>query len=101
MLPILREGHGHKPLRCEGVGGIWEEFSSFTAPPPTEAALLIERLSGQSKKMADGAGLVRDFQPPFGAVAQPCDSVTDHIRAYRCGLVPSRLIIQQIDGHLA
>jgi hypothetical protein len=51
--------------------------------------------------MADGARRVRDFEPPFGAVAKPCDGVADHVRACPCGLVPSRVIIQLIDGHVA
>ncbi|SRR5229473_7330530 len=42
---------------------------------PTEAALRIEGLCGQPEKMADGARVVRDFQPPFGAVSKPRDGV--------------------------
>jgi hypothetical protein len=38
---------------------------------------LFETLGGQSKKMADGARPIRDFQPPFGTVAKPCDGVAD------------------------
>ena len=37
---------------------------------PTEAALRIEGLCGQPEKLADGAPLVRDFQPPFMAVSK-------------------------------
>jgi hypothetical protein len=62
---------------------------------------LFEALNGQSKKMADGARLIRDFQPPFGAVAKSRDGVADHVRACHCGLVPGRAIIWQLDGHIA
>jgi hypothetical protein len=65
------------------------------------ARTLFEALGGQSKKMADGARFVRDLQPPFWIVAKPCDGVSDHVRACHCGLVPSRAIIRQIDGHIA
>ena len=65
------------------------------------AALRIEALGGQSKKMADGARPIHDFQPPFRTVAKPCDGVADHVRACHCGLVPGRAIIRQIDGHVA
>jgi hypothetical protein len=37
---------------------------------PTEAALRIEGLRDQPEKMANGARLVRDFQPPFRAVSK-------------------------------
>jgi len=63
--------------------------------------LAIEGLCGQPEKMADGARPIRDLQPPFWAVAKPCDGVADHIRACSSGLVPSRFIIQQVDGHVA
>jgi hypothetical protein len=66
--------------------------------PPTKAALRIEGLRGNPKKMACGAGLIHDFQPPFGAVAKPRDGVSDHLRACPCGLVSSSAIIRQIDG---
>ena len=62
--------------------------------------LRIEALCGQSKKMADGARLVCDFQSPLRTVAKSCDDVADHVRAYGCGLVPSRVIIRQINAHV-
>jgi hypothetical protein len=27
--------------------------------------------------------------------------VADHVRAYHCGLVPSGIVVRQIDGHVA
>jgi hypothetical protein len=63
--------------------------------------LAIEALSGNPKKMADCARSVRDFQPPFGAIAKPRNGVADHIRAGPCGLAPSRVVIRQIHGHVA
>jgi hypothetical protein len=57
-------------------------------------SLAIEALSGNPKKMADSARPVRDFQPPFGAIAKPCDGVADHVSAGPCGLAPSRVIIR-------
>jgi len=62
---------------------------------------LFEALGGLSKKMADGARPIRDFQPPFGTVAKPCNGVADHVRACHCSLVPGRAIIWQIDRHVA
>jgi hypothetical protein len=62
---------------------------------------LVERFRGQPEKMADGARLVCNFQPPLWTVAKPCDGVADHIRTCPRGLVPRRVIIQQVDGHVA
>jgi hypothetical protein len=62
--------------------------------------LRIEALCGQLKKMADLARLVCDFQSPLRTVAKSCDDVADHVRAYGCGLVPSRVIIRQINVHV-
>jgi hypothetical protein len=68
---------------------------------PTEAALSIEALSGNPKKMTDSAWPVRDFQPPFGAVAKPRDCIAYHVRACHCGFVPSRSVVRQIDRQIA
>jgi hypothetical protein len=68
---------------------------------PTEAALRIEGLCGQPEKMADGARVVRDFQPPFGAVSKPRDGVADHVRACHCGFVPCHIVVPHIDGDVA
>jgi hypothetical protein len=51
--------------------------------------------------MADVAGIVRDFEPPFGVVAKPRDGVADHVRACPSGLVPRRVIICRLDWHVA
>ena len=63
--------------------------------PIEAAALRIEGLCGQPEKMADVARLVRDFQPPFGTVSEPRDSVADHVRACHCSFVPCRLAIER------
>jgi hypothetical protein len=51
--------------------------------------------------MADGARVVRDFQPPFGAVSKPRDGVADHVRARHCGFVPCHIVVPHIDGDVA
>jgi hypothetical protein len=65
------------------------------------SALWIEGLCGYPKKVEDGARLVRDFQPPFGAVSKPRDGVADHIRTRRCCFVPNRIVLFQIDRYVA
>jgi hypothetical protein len=54
---------------------------------PTEAALRIDGLYGQPEKMADGARLIRDFQPPLVTVSELRNGVADHVRACRCSLI--------------
>ena len=57
-----------------------------------------ESLRGHPEKMAGCARLIHDFQPPFRAVSKPRDGIADHVRARRRGLVPSRVIVRQIDA---
>jgi hypothetical protein len=66
--------------------------------------LRIEGLYGQPEKMADGARLIRDFQPPLVAVSELRNGVADHVRAVAAwfpGLATRRKPGPEIDGSLA
>jgi hypothetical protein len=101
---VLDDGPLHLPnsKAPQGRAAACDDAKAGTLKrPPTEAALRVEGLCGHSEKMTDGARLVRDFQPPLGAVAKPRDGVADHVRACHCSFVPSRSVVRQIDRHLA
>jgi hypothetical protein len=66
------------------------QFSSI------EAALRIEGLCSQSKKMTDGADLIYDFQSPFRAASKPQDGATDEVGAHPRSLMPCSIIVRQI-----
>jgi hypothetical protein len=89
-----RRVSAQRPLTCHRG---WVNFLLFkTLQPCALPTLRIEGLRGQPENMADGARLVRDFQPPFGAVSKPRDGVADHVRACPCSFVPRRIVVARM-----
>ena len=97
-MPIDRTARG--PERPDSAHGFREPSIQVRARP-SGGLYGRKGLRGQPKKMADGARLVCDFEPPFGMVAEPRDGIGDEVRADPGGLLSGGPVIQQLDREFA